>query len=414
MPRVLLVVVILPMLTSAVWAKGTYKVLHRFENSGKNGYALAGGLIFDQSGDLYGTASSGGAYSHGAVFELTPRSNGGWAVKVLHSFTGGSDGGAPLDTLIFDHVGNLYGTAGLGGNDDAGVVFKLAPNQDGSWTESVLYSFTGGADGAVPFAGLVFDQAGNLYGTTVEGGGSGCDDGCGTVFKLTAKSDGTWTESVLHSFCSLDGCRDGATPDLGSLIFDQAGNLYGTTEYGGNVRQSGVVFELMPNADGSWKETVLHGFCSRSSCGDGGFPLAGLIFDGAGNLYGTALLGGAAGFGAVFQLTPKPDGSWKEKVLHSFRVRPGDGYAPYASLMFDHGGNLYGTTFGGGAVGAGVVFKLMPNSNGGWHETVLHSFYDRPSTTPYAGVIFDGAGNLYGTTLGDSNTTFGSVFEITP
>ncbi|HXM22466.1 MAG TPA: choice-of-anchor tandem repeat GloVer-containing protein [Terriglobales bacterium] len=416
---VLLVVVILPLLTSAAWAQGKYKTLHTFESSGTGGSALTGGLIVDQSGNLYGTAAFGGTYSQGTVFKLTPGSNGGWAIKVLHSFTGGADGGIPLAALILDQVGNLYGTARQGGNNGAGVVFKLAPNQDGSWTESILYSFTGGADGAVPFAGLIFDQAGNLYGTTVEGGGStnsACSNGCGTVFKLTAKSDGSWTESVLHSFCLLDACRDGATPFIAGLIFDQTGNLYGTTEHGGNLSQCngngcGVVFQLTPNADGSWTENILHRFSSINSYW-GVFPLDSLIFDGSGNLYGTAEFGGAAGGGVVFQLTPNADGSWREKVLHSFTGR--DGSVPYASLIFDHSGNLYGTTFEGGAGGAGVVFKLTPNSNGGWHETVLHAFHDRPGALPNAGVIFDGAGNLYGTTYGDSNTTFGSVFEITP
>jgi uncharacterized repeat protein (TIGR03803 family) len=416
MMGVLIVVVMLPMLTAAAWAQGKYKILHRFDPA-TDGSAVTGGLVFDQSGNLYGTAAFDGPYSQGTVFELIPQSNGGWAIKVLHSFTGGSDGGIPLATLIFDQVGNLYGTARQGGTNEDGVVFKLAPNQDGSWTESVLYSFMGGADGAVPFAGVTFDQAGNLYGTTVEGGGStnsACNNGCGTVFKLTAKSDGSWTESVLHAFCLRDGCRDGATPFIAGVIFDQAGNLYGTTDYGGNLSQCsgsgcGVVFQLTPNADGSWTENVLHRFSSINSYW-GLHPLDSLIFDGSGNLYGTAEFGGgAAGGGAVFELTPNADGSWREKVLHSFSGS--DGFAPYASLTFDHSGNLYGTTFEGGAKGVGVVFKLMPNSNGGWHETVLHAFLDRPGASPNAGVIFDGAGNLYGTTYGEP---LSSVFEITP
>jgi uncharacterized repeat protein (TIGR03803 family) len=409
---VLMLVVLLSVSTSAAWAQGKYKTLHKFDGS-KDGSSFTGGLIFDQSGNLYGTAALGGTYSQGTVFELTPRSNGGWAIKVLHSFTGVMDGGIPLATLIFDRVGNLYGTARQGGVNNDGVVFKLAPNQDGSWTESVLYSFMGGADGAVPFAGLIFDQAGNLYGTTVEGGGStqsACSNGCGTVFKLAPNQNGSWTESVLYSFM---GQADGAVP-FASLIFDQTGNLYGTTEYGGNLSACGgagcgVVFQLVPNADGRWTETVLHRFCS-GTCGDGANPLDSLILDRTGKLYGTAEFGGVGGGGVVFQLTPNANGSWREKVLHSFGGR--DGYAPIASLTFDHAGNLYGTTFEGGVLGLGVVFKLAPNSNGGWHETVLHAFYDHPGALPYAGVIFDGAGNLYGTDSG--NTTFGSVFEVTP
>jgi len=246
----LLVVVIVPVFTSTAWAQGKYKTLHRFEGSGPDGYALPGGLIFDQSGNLYGTTAFGGAKLQGTVFELIPQSNGGWAAKVLHSFTGGSDGGGPVTTLIFDRAGNLYGTAQLGGIYSAGVVFKLAPNQDGSWTESILHSFGAGSDGSLPTDGLVFDQAGNLYSTTLEGGSTFCRDGCGTVFKLAANSDGSWTESLLHRFCLLDGCRDGANP-FGDLIFDQAGNLYGTTSGGGELSQCygtgcGLVFQLMP------------------------------------------------------------------------------------------------------------------------------------------------------------------------
>jgi len=218
----------------------------------------------------------------------------------------------------------------------------------------------------------------------------------------------------LHAFCLRDGCRDGATPFIAGVIFDQAGNLYGTTQYGGNLSQCsgsgcGVVYQLAPNTDGSLTENVLHRFSSINS--DWGVhPLDSLIFDGSGNLYGTAEFGGgAAGAGVVFELTPNADGSWREKVLHSFSGS--DGFAPIAGLTFDHSGNLYGTTFEGGAKGVGVVFKLMPNSNGRWHETVLHAFLDRPGASPDAGVIFDGAGNLYGTTEGEP---LSSVFEITP
>jgi uncharacterized repeat protein (TIGR03803 family) len=426
MLRVLLVVIILLVLASVAWAQSKYKTLHKFDIS-TDGGQLAGGLILDQSGNLYGTASSGGARTYGTVFELASQSNGGWAIKVLHTFTGFEDGGEPLSTLIFDEVGNLYGTAAVGGANSHGVVFKLAPNQDGSWTESVLYSFMGGADGAVPAAGLIFDQAGNLYGTTEVGGGSrnysACNnEGCGTVFKLAPNQDGSWTETVLHAFCLQDGCDDGALPIYTGLIFDQTGNLYGTTGYGGNLSQCngigcGVVFQLTPNANGAWTENVLHRFSSINS--HGGFhPYDSLIFDQAGNLYGTTEEGDNLslcyhfGCGVVFQLTPGTEGSWKEEVLHSFGGR--DGSIPYASLIFDHSGNLYGTTTAGGADRFGVVFKLAPNSNGGWDETVLHDFYDNPGAVPNAGVIFDGAGNLYGTTGGDGGNTFGSVFEITP
>ncbi len=286
----------------------------------------------------------------------------------------------------------------------------------------MLYSFcsrTNCGDGEFPVAGLIFDQAGNLYGTTEYGGALAA----GTVFKLAPNADGSWRESVLHSFCSRTNCGDGAEP-LASLIFDQAGNLYGATEYGGALA-AGTVFKLAPNADGSWRESVLHSFCSRTNCGDGAEPFASLIFAQAGNLYGATEYGGAHGGGTVFKLAPNADGSWRESVLHSFcsRTNCGDGAQPVAGLVFAQAGNLYGTTFDGGdqglcsftgAVGCGVVFKLTPNLNGGWEEAVLHTFADHPGANPGAGLIFDPAGNLYGTSTGDSIGTFGSVFEITP
>jgi len=288
----------------------------------------------------------------------------------------------------------------------------------------VLYSFCssrGCGDGSGPMGGLVFDQAGNLYGTTTGGGSSSaCSQGCGTAFKLTPNADGSWSESVLYSFCSLQGCRDGQTPPS-SLVFDQAGNLDGTTYYGGIPGQCGgdgcgVVYQLKPNADGVWKERVLRSFSSiNSSWGEA--PRGALTLDNAGNLYGTTTYGGNnnacdGGCGVVFQLTFDSKGSWKEKVLHGFTFE--DGYAPYARVTFDQAGNLYGTTSYGGRENEGVVFKLAKNSKGGWSETVLHSFLDRPGAQPTAGVVFDDAGNLYGITDGDAIVTFGSVFEITP
>ena len=407
-------------LTPGAWAQSKYKSLHRFgHNAG--GYEPTAGLILDQAGNLYGTAAEGGANHVGTVFELTPGSDGGWTETVLHSFAGGKDGSIPVASLIFDQAGNLYGTTFNGGSSNLGTVFKLTPNSDGSWTENILYAFcslSNCGDGAYPGSSLIFDQAGNLYGTTEGGGSTACGTGCGTAFKLTHNSNGSWTESVLYAFCSLTGCRDGQRPYFAGLIFDQAGNLYGTTAFGGSVTECrgdggcGVAFELTPQSDGSWTESVLHTFCSRSSCDDGVFPLSSLISDKAGNLYGAAELGGAGASGVVFQLTPSSNGTWKEKVLHAFNTK--DGYAPYANLIFDQSGNLYGTAVLGGIGDGGVVFELSPNSKGGWREIVLHGFEDHPGAQPNAGVIFDAAGNLYGTTYGDSNATFGSVFEIAP
>jgi uncharacterized repeat protein (TIGR03803 family) len=350
-------------------------------------------------------------------------SPGAWAAsnyKTLYKFSGGKDGKSPQARLVFDQAGNLYGTTDLGGAHGSGTLFQLVPNADGTWRESVLYSFcsrTNCGDGAQPSAGLVFDLAGNLYGTTSGGGAHGF----GTLFQLVPNADGSWRESVLYSFCSRTNCGDGEEP-WASLIFDQAGNLYGTTFEGGALNQ-GTVFKLTPNADGSWRESVLYDFSTCIDGCDGEVPFAGLIFDLAGNLYGTTSLGGALNRGTVFKLTPNADGRWRESVLHSFcsRTNCGDGARPfYAVLVFDLAGNLYGTTPEGGdqgcygKSGCGVVFKLTPNSKGGWNERVLHTFADHPGANPGAGLIFDPAGNLYGTTQGDAVTTFGSVFEITP
>jgi uncharacterized repeat protein (TIGR03803 family) len=415
----LVVIIVMPVLTPSAWAQSKYKTLYKF-TGGKDGENPDARLIFDQAGNLYGTTDRGGAHGLGTVFQLVPNADGRWRESVLYSFcshTNCGDGAQPAAGVVFDLAGNLYGTTSFGGGaHGGGTVFKLAPNADGSWRESVLYSFCprNCRDGAFPFASLIFDRAGNLYGTTYQGGAHGS----GTLFQLVPNADGSWRESVLHSFCSRTNCGDGAFPPA-SLIFDQAGNLYGTTWRGGALDQ-GTVFKLTRNADGSWRESVLHSFCSRTNCGDGTGPEAGLVFDPAGNLYGTTSSGGALDQGTVFKLTPSADGNWRESVLHSFcsRTNCGDGAQPVADLVLDPAGNLYGTTFAGGdqgcyqGGGCGVVFKLTPNSNGGWKEAVLHTFADHPGASPFAGLILDRAGNLYGTSSGF--TTFGSVFEITP
>jgi uncharacterized repeat protein (TIGR03803 family) len=392
-------------------AQGKYRVLHAFRSQ------PFAGLIFDQSGNLYGTTYGVNSSPSGTVFKLTPNPDGTWSESVLYSFcslTGCSDGSGPRGVLIFEATGNLYGTTLSGGDADSGVVFKLTLNPDGGWSESVLYKFAGGQDGSSPDCGLIFDKAGNLYGTTAYGG---ADYYHGTVFKLTPNPIGNWPESVLYNFTG----KNGSSPRAG-MIFDQAGNLYGTTVWGGNRNGQcggtgcGVVFKLTPKPDGNWIEGALHWFTGGK---DGAYPDAGLIFDHAGNLYGMTVGGGAFGSGTVFKLAPRPDGSWEEKVLHDFTGGE-QGGDPSASLIFDTVGSLYGTTASGGdlslcqGLGCGVVFKLAPNTNGGWSETVLHRFYDHPGALPYAGVIFDAAGSLYGTTSGDGALTFGSVFEITP
>jgi uncharacterized repeat protein (TIGR03803 family) len=291
-----------------------------------------------------------------------------WAVtyRMLHQFTG-ADGAQPHSELIVDNAGNLYGTTVYGGNlfctnvglpNGCGVVFKLTRKTNG-WSETILHSFSGG-DGAYPVGGLVFDHAGNLYGTASSGGNLNCDapHGCGTVFKLTPNSDGSWSETVLYSF---SGEPDGFGPNA-TLVFDVAGNLYGTTASGGLFQGDGIVFELKPNSDGTWTEQILHRFVKS----DGSNPAAKLTFDAAGNLYGTTTTGGPFGSGTVFKLAPNGDGNWTENVLHSFSVT--DGSDPLGGVVFDSAGNLYGTTSMGGSIRdcsgrCGLVYKLSPNSD---------------------------------------------------
>jgi uncharacterized repeat protein (TIGR03803 family) len=334
---------------------------------------------------------------------------------VLYSFCAQNnctDGAGPTAGLVFDQKGNLYGTTQYGG---AGVVFKLTPKGK----QTVLYSFCAKpncADGAGPSAGVVFDRKGNLYGTTANGGThNGCNlgIGCGVVFKVTPKGK----ETVLYSFCAQSGCTDGASP-FGGLVFDQEGNLYGTTGAGGvynrdcNPEGCGVVFKLTPKG----KETVLHSFCRRTNCADGWLPLGGLIFDQKRNLYGTTSGGGTNGYGIIFKLTPEG----KETVLYSFCAQNNctDGGNPSTGLVFDQKGNLYGTTERGGAYREGIVFKLTPEGK----EIVLYSFCAQNNCTdganPSAGLVFDQKGNLYGTTdeggvkgLGGES---GAVFELAP
>jgi len=324
--------------------------------------------------------------------------------KVLYAFKGGSDGLSP-SALIFDAAGNLYGTTFHGGNYQCdpyfgcGTVFKLEPGAQGKWSKTVLHTFAG-KDGANPSGGLIFDAAGNLYGTTISGRGG---EGLGTVFKLAPGLGHEWTETVLHTFNN----KDGGLP-ASSLIFDTAGNLYGTTQIGG-AHGFGTVFKLAPGAHGKWTETVLHSFNGK----DGSGPESALIFDSRGNLYGTTIAGGniaycyGNGCGTVFKLVPGADGKWTHTVLHSFTGKDGDGDQPWSSLVFDAAGNLYGTTNLGGDLnsttclgyGCGVVFRLAPGTNGKWTENVLHKFHGwTDGFYPYAGLILDAAGNLYGTT----------------
>jgi uncharacterized repeat protein (TIGR03803 family) len=389
---------------------GSENALYNFAGGGDPKLPYAG-LVLDKAGNLYGTTEVGGANNQGTVFEITPNTNGSWTESVIYHFTGSSDGGQPYASLIFDGAGNLYGTTGFGGSTNCnlgcGTVFKLTPGSSG-WTETVLYTFTGGSDGRQPSARILRDAAGNLYGTTSLGGnvGSVCSSGCGTVFKLTNGSSG-WNESVLYAF---GGGADGASPYAG-LAFDATGNLYGTA-YAGGTSGNGAIFKLTPGSSG-WTETVLHTF---TGAGDGKYPYGDLILDAAGNLYGTAFQGGSAGYGVVFELLPNSKGGWHERVIHSFYNTPAGN--PVAGLAMDTAGNIYGTTMLGATEascggGCGTLFKLSPSSSGGWTYKVIHLFgRGTDGYHPTGDLILDSAGNLYGTTQAGGVQGSGLVFQI--
>jgi uncharacterized repeat protein (TIGR03803 family) len=323
----------------------TYHVIHEFD--GPHGSEPEAGLIFDSSGNLYGTTYGGGAYGRGTVYELSSSGNK-WTERVLHNFGSyKNDVANPRGSLTLDGSGNLYGTGSVGGTSFSyGGVFELK-RSGAKWQEKVICNFTGGSDGGIPSANLIWDSAGNLYGTTFGGGSTNCSyPGCGVVFELTPSSSGNWAETVLYSFGGVD---DGFQP-LSGLIFDTAGNLYGTT-YSGST-----VFELTPST-GGWTLNVLHTFGGS----DGDFPAAGVVLDSAGNLYGTTLEGGNVGVGVVFELV-QSGGSWTENVLHSFNAKAGE--YPAAGLTLSQG-LLYGTAEAGGLgypdnSGYGIVFSITP------------------------------------------------------
>jgi uncharacterized repeat protein (TIGR03803 family) len=387
----------------------TLTTLYSFTNTfGSNIYGPQAGLAIDGNGNLYGTTLGGG---FGAVFELTSAGT----LNVLHefSFTQGkkADGYGAYNRLVQDANGNLFGTTAFGGAYGKGTVFQLAP--DG--TETLLHSFRGGTqDGNEADTTMVLDGPGNLYGTTVLGGSAHK----GTVFKVTP--DGT--ESVIYSF-GPKSSGDGQEPFVGGLIMDAKGYLYGATYMGGiyvncqfphtNTTGCGTVFRISPTG----QETVLYKF-RGDSYNDGWGPVGGMVRDAKGNLYGTTYDGGGIGCldnfgcGTVFKVTPRG----KEKVLYRF-AGGSDGANPYAGLVADAQGNLYGTTFFGGGsgcdfgVGCGTIFKLTPDGI----ETVLYRFTGgTDGSFPFAPLVFDGQGNLYGTTSEGGVGNGGTVFELTP
>ena len=398
------------------------------------------GLVRDAAGNLYGTATGGGAFACncGVVFMVSPPASAGavWTETILHTFQGyPADGGIPLAGLTFDSAGNLYGTTLIGGAAQAGTVFKLAPPAAGQtqWTESILYEFSGAnGDGQFPYTNLTVDAAGNLYGSSFLGGASNE----GMAFELLAPTGAAtaWSLVALHSF---SGGPDGANP-ISALTFDSQGNLYGTTFNDGvSGLTGGTVYKLTPSS-GAFTETVLHTFTGAVPGGtiDGALPYGNLVLDTKGDVFGTTLAGGGgqiipgelSNAGAVFEVSPpsRSGAAWHETLIHSFNGDTGDpsttdGESPYGGLIFDAQGNLYGTTAQGGSSDFGTVFSLSPPASGAtsWTQTVLHNFQGFPDGVgPYGSLLLDASGNLYGVTrngtaLSVNSAQIGTLFDIT-
>jgi uncharacterized repeat protein (TIGR03803 family) len=368
-------------------------------------------VIRDAQGNLYGTTSGGGASGAGTVYKLSTAGD----ETVLYSFKGGTDGVSPYAGVIPDAEGNLYGTTFFGGEPNCPVPAPFGTGcgtvfkLDKTGEETVLYRFRGGADGAGPVGGVILDAKGNLYGTTWNTNPNSTSDGCGTVFKVSQ----TGEKTLLYNFsCGADG----AGPAAG-VIRDAQGNLYGTTT-GGGAYGAGTVYKL----SAAGKETVLYSFAGRA---DGASPQSVLTRDAEGNFYGTAYGGGvidvytsceSVGCGVVFKL----DRTGNESVLYTF-TGGADGSNPYAGVIRDAGGNFYGTTYyGGESPLSGVVFKVDKTGK----ESVLHAFTGgADGSNPVAGVIQDAAGNLYGTTPYGGHYSCGQdgegggcgvVFKLTP
>jgi uncharacterized repeat protein (TIGR03803 family) len=381
----------------------TYTVLHNF-TGGADGASPLAGLTIDGAGNLYGTTYYGGSVNNGVVFKLAHK-GAGFVFNILHSF-GSEDALNPSAKVTIGRDGNLYGTTPFGvpgtgcGEYGCGTVFnlRLPPTACHTalcpWNESIAYQFPAGEkNGAWPFSAVIFDQNGNMFGTTQ---GNNLP---GNAFELMPSGSG-WIQSVIFTFAD----QSTGTVPMGDLVRDQAGNLYGVTWEGG-VNKVGLVFQLAPSGSG-WTENVLRSFDLSS---DGANPAGGLILDKAGNLYGTTGGNGGWGVGTVFMLSPS-GGTWNETILHNFARNEN----PEANLTMDAAGNLYGTTLRGGKDGGGTIFKMTPGS-GGWTYTVLKEFDTcNDGCFPMSDVTIGASGNLYGTTSGGGTYGQGVVWEITP
>jgi len=406
-PKSLATLCLVAFFTTISWAQ-TETVLWNFSDSNGDGKApWSNSLISDSNGNLYGVTNQGGTNSAGMVFELSPESSGGYTETILYDFNadGSGDGSGPYGRLVFNDSGDLIGTTSGGGASGAGTVYKLTPKSGGGWTEKVIYSFSmSGGDGQYPAAGVTIGKNGALYGTTAFGG----VNSSGAVYKLSETAKGL-TESVIHSF---GASGDGSYP-YGGLTFDSLGNLYGTTSIGGAVGY-GSVYRLKPTKSG-WTETLLHSFTDQNGDGSGMYYVN-IVSDAAGNLYGATAFGGANTTGTVWELVhPKTGNKYSEKILYTFGATgSGDGNYPYGGVVMGKPGTLYGTTEDGGTSNYGTVYRLQ-KSGSQWTETILHNFSGgTDGQYPSANLLRDVHGNLFGMAQYGGTSNDGIVYKVKP
>jgi uncharacterized repeat protein (TIGR03803 family) len=372
-----LLVIVLGLVATQFSQAQTFSALYNFGGAADGGDPYAG-VIRDSNGNFYGTVGYGGTAYAGGVYKVDSLGN----ETMLYSFTGGADGNFPVSTLARDSAGNLYGTTAQGGSAGAGVVFKVDP----SGNETVLHNFTGGSDGVNPSGGLLLDAAGNLYGTTSQGG----TFNCGILFKLSPAG----TETILHTFTGA--ANDGKYPSYTSLVTDAKGSLYGVTQAGGRT-DHGVVYKLTHTG----KFTVLYSFAGGTAdgCNVLGIP----YLDINGNIYGTTSACGASGLGTVWKLTS----TGTETVLHSFAGGTADGEYPLAGVIEDARGNLYGSTETGGSANLGTMYRVSQTGK----FALLHSFTGPDGEYPYSGFVLHN-GDIYGTTQNGGSIGYGTVWKF--
>lgn len=390
-------------------AQSQTQVIYSFAGDEDGEYADTD-LVMDNAGNLYGTTVQGGDFGSGTVFQLA-HSSVGWIHTVLYSFKGAADGGEPYKGVTLDAERNIYGTAGVGGkytgpctDTGCGVVFKLT-NSGGTWTQTVIHSFTGDRDGFGPGAGVTLDKSGNVYGATPTGGAYGY----GVVYGLHPGANGAWTETVIHTFA---GGNDGIGGSAGRLTLDAAGDIYGVCTAGG-ANGAGVVFGLHPTATGQWTEAIIYSFTNEPGSG---FPYGSLVGDGQGNFYGTTYYAGKFDFGTVYRLSYR-NGAWTQTWLYSFKGGT-NGSSPISTLAADAADNLYGTTSAGGApsCNCGTIFKLTLSDSAAPVYSVVYSFTGPPDGAfLYNGMVANASGTVfYGATVNGGVANEGAIYQFTP